>query len=169
MQKMSLTATGTPSSARRRTPDRDRGERRRGLRAPQVGAELVRRLLVGGEPLVGGEVARLDLAERLGDRQFARIAHACGEGTRKESAALSGAPASAVSRSRLGAGSSGRSHVLERDHVGRRLDALEIELAERLDVVEDPGELARHPLDLLVGQPQPREAGDVENLFAVDH
>ena len=49
--------------------------------------------------------------------------------------------------------------------MGGRLDALEVELGDPLDVLEDPGELAGHPLDLLVGEPQPREPGDVQHLF----
>jgi hypothetical protein len=36
-------------------------------------------------------------------------------------------------------------------------------------MVEHRRELARHRLELLLGEPQAREQGDVENLVAVDH
>ena len=51
---------------------------------------------------------------------------------------------------------------------GRR-DALEVELADRRDVREDAGQLARHALDLLVGELEPRESRDVADLVAIDH
>ena len=50
-----------------------------------------------------------------------------------------------------------------------RLDVVEVELADLLDVVEDRGQLAGHPLDLVVAQPQPRELGHVQHLLAIDH
>ena len=36
-------------------------------------------------------------------------------------------------------------------------------------MLEDPGQLARHPLDLLVGELEPREPRDVQDLLAIDH
>ena len=53
--------------------------------------------------------------------------------------------------------------------MGRRLDALEIELVHALDVLEDAGELAGHPFELILGQLEPCEPRDVEDLIAVDH
>ena len=98
-----------------------------------------------------------------------RVAHACGEGTRNESPVGSGAPASAGSRSRLGRRLVRPEHVLERLDVRGRLDPVEVELGDRLDVLEDPGELARHALDLVLVEAEPRKAGDVEDLVAIDH
>ncbi len=50
-----------------------------------------------------------------------------------------------------------------------RLDALEIELRDHLDVVEHPGELGSHALDLVLAEGESGEPGDVQNLFSVDH
>ena len=36
-------------------------------------------------------------------------------------------------------------------------------------MLEHAGQLARHPVDLLVAQLQPREARDVADLVAIDH
>jgi hypothetical protein len=49
------------------------------------------------------------------------------------------------------------------------LDALQVELLDLLDVVEDRRQLAGHALDLLVGEAQPRELGHVKDLVAADH
>src|SRR5205814_7787767 len=59
--------------------------------------------------------------------------------------------------------------VLDLDHVRRGRDTLEVELRDLLDVVEDARELARHPVDLVLGEAEAGEAGDVEDLIAVDH
>ena len=53
-------------------------------------------------------------------------------------------------------------HVLELDHVGGRLDVVEVELADPVDVLEDPRELAGHPLDLLLGEAEAGQPGDVQ-------
>jgi len=50
-----------------------------------------------------------------------------------------------------------------------RLDAVEVELADLLDVVEDLRELGRHPLDLSVIEAKAGETGDMEDLVAIDH
>jgi hypothetical protein len=50
-----------------------------------------------------------------------------------------------------------------------RFHTIEVELGDVLDVLEDPGELTRYPLHLVVGEFQAGEAGDVQNLLAVDH
>ncbi len=50
-----------------------------------------------------------------------------------------------------------------------RLDPVEVELADPVDVLEDPGQLADHRLDLRLVEAQAGEAGDVQNLIAVDH
>ena len=36
-------------------------------------------------------------------------------------------------------------------------------------MLEDPGELRRHPLDLVLVEAEPRKARDVEDLVAIDH
>src|SRR4051794_23179678 len=59
--------------------------------------------------------------------------------------------------------------VLELDDVRRRLDPIQVQLVHLLHVAEDLGQLARHPLELRLGEPQAREARDVEHLVAVDH
>jgi hypothetical protein len=50
-----------------------------------------------------------------------------------------------------------------------RLDPVEIERGDPLDVLEDPRQLAGHPLDLVVGQPKACQPSYVEDLLAVDH
>ena len=50
-----------------------------------------------------------------------------------------------------------------------RLDVVECELADSLDVPEDRRELARHPLGLLVVERQPRQLRDPLDLLAIDH
>src|SRR4051794_35003944 len=63
----------------------------------------------------------------------------------------------------------GTEDVLERDHVRGRLGALEVELADPLDALEDRAELGLHAIELLARQLETREPGDVEDLVAVDH
>ena len=154
------------------------GAARAGLGSPQVGVELVAggRLGVGVEVLVGGDLPRLDPPDRGRGAELdqlsrigAGLAHACGEGTRKAPSAGSGAFSSARSRGRLGSGVVGSQDVLELDHVGRRLDAVEVERGDRVDVLEDPEQLLGHPLDLVLGELEPREPGDVQDLLAIDH
>jgi hypothetical protein len=48
-----------------------------------------------------------------------------------------------------------------------RGNSLQVELADLLDVVKHVRELAPHPLELIVGQLEPGEPGDVQNLFAI--
>ena len=150
VQKMSLTATGIAAQR----PVRDLVAVAV-LAAPEVGVELVARrgLPPGLEVLLARELARGDLRRRLGDGQLEQLAiiSACGEGTRKAPSSGSGACASATSRGQLGRGSSGAQHVLELDHVRGRLDAVEVELGDPVDVLEDPRELAGHP-----SRPRPR-------------
>ena len=50
-----------------------------------------------------------------------------------------------------------------------RLDLVEVERGDPVDVLEDPRELAGHPLDLVLGELEPRQAGDVQDLLAIDH
>ena len=50
-----------------------------------------------------------------------------------------------------------------------RLHALEVELADLLDVIEHLRELDRHAVDLLVAQLEPGETGDVQDLGAIKH
>ena len=92
-----------------------------------------------------------------------------GSGPRSRRRATAGAASSIASRGHDGRGSSARSAFVDLDDVRRRRDALEVELADLLDVVEDAGELAAHPLDLLVGELEAREPRDVQDLVAIDH
>ena len=80
------------------------------------------------------------------------------------------APGTARRRDRgTGRGSSGRSALLDLDDVTRRRHVVQRELGQRVDVAEDRGQLAGHPVDLVVGQLEPREARDVEDFGALDH
>ena len=51
----------------------------------------------------------------------------------------------------------------------RRLNPVEIELADPLDVIQDRRELLPHPLELGFIEGEARETGDVDNLFALQH
>ncbi len=55
----------------------------------------------------------------------------------------------------------GAKHVLERQRMGRRWHVVEIKGFDVGRVPEDAGELASKVLDLVVGQRQAREFGDV--------
>ena len=55
------------------------------------------------------------------------------------------------------------------DHMRRGRHALEIELADGLDMVEHLGQLGRHPIDLFVVQLQPGQPGHMENLVTIEH
>ena len=60
--------------------------------------------------------------------------------------------------------------VLHLDDVRRRLDAGEVaELADLLDVVEHLGQLLAHALDLVLGELEAGEPGDVEHLVTAQH
>jgi hypothetical protein len=50
-----------------------------------------------------------------------------------------------------------------------RLNLVEVQLADPVDVLEDPGELARHRLYLLLGEGEARKPRNVQHLIAVDH
>ena len=96
---------------------------------------------------------------------------ACGLGTRKPPSCVGGRLGERdLASAGTGRGSSARSALLDLDDVRRRRHAVEVELGDlRVDVVEDRGQLAGHPLDLVVGELQAREARDVEDLGALDH
>jgi hypothetical protein len=49
------------------------------------------------------------------------------------------------------------------------LNLVEVESGDAIDVLQDPGQLSRHPLDVLVGQLEPRQLGDVQDPVAIDH
>src|SRR6202020_926156 len=55
------------------------------------------------------------------------------------------------------------------DDVRRRRDRVEVELADLADVVENRGELAGHPSDLVLVEAQAGQARDVQDFLAVDH
>ena len=65
-------------------------------------------------------------------------------------------------------GTSARS-ALRRRRRATSAHALEVELADLLDVVEHLRQLGGHALDLGVAQLQPREARDVQYLIAIEH
>lgn len=79
------------------------------------------------------------------------------------------APRPAPPRDRGRARLVGPQRVGDVDDVRGRLDALEVELRDALDVLEDVRELAGHALHLAVAELQAREAGDVQDLLAIDH
>ena len=93
-----------------------------------------------------------------------------GLGTRKPPIAASGAEARATSRGSDGARLVAAQRVLDRDDVRGRLDVGEVaELPDRLDVVEHLRELGAEALDLLLGELEARELGDVQDLVAIEH
>ena len=64
----------------------------------------------------------------------------------------------------------GAQRVLHLDHVRGRLDAGEVaELADLLDVVEHLAQLLAHALDLVLGELEAGEPGDVEHLVTAQH
>ena len=63
----------------------------------------------------------------------------------------------------------GSKDVLEGSNVRGGLSVVELEGLDGLDVLENVAELTGHPLDLLVGEPQPGQPRDVQYLVAVDH
>ena len=81
----------------------------------------------------------------------------------------SGACSSTTSRGRHGPRLVGAQRVGDLDDVRRRRDAVELELADLLDVLEDVGQLAGDLRDLLVAELQARQARDVQDLLTVDH
>jgi hypothetical protein len=58
--------------------------------------------------------------------------------------------------------------VLEREHGGRRSDRARVDLAEARDRIEHNGDLAGEALDLVVGEPDAREIGDVNDRLTID-
>jgi len=63
----------------------------------------------------------------------------------------------------------GAQDVLQLDHVRGRLDVVEVQLGDPVDVLENPRELARHPLDLLLGEAEAGQLRYVKYLLALDH
>ncbi len=59
--------------------------------------------------------------------------------------------------------------IYELDHVRGRLDVVELEGGDPLDVVEDARELSGHRLDLSLGKLEAREPRDMEDLLTIDH
>ena len=110
-------------------------------------------------------------ADRLGDGEAEQLgAHsACGEGARKAPSAGSGAGSSIASRGQLGRGSSGRRTFSSSTTCEVGSTPSRSSCRDPVDVVEDPGELAGHALDLLVAEPQPRQLRHVQDLCPVDH
>ena len=165
VQNRSLTATGSPRSGSPPLPLAP------GVGAPQVRVQLVagRGRRVGVEVLGRGELARLDPADRLRRGQLEDLAHACGDGTRKAPSAGSGRGLERPLARQARVGLVGPQDVLERDDVRGRLDALEVERGDPVDVLEDPRQRAAHRLDPGVVELEPGEPGDVDDLLAIDH
>ena len=63
----------------------------------------------------------------------------------------------------------GTQDVLQLDHVRGRLDVIEVQLGDPVDVLEDPRELARHALDLLLGEAEAGQLCHVQYLLSLDH
>jgi len=59
--------------------------------------------------------------------------------------------------------------VLQLDHVRGRFDIVEVQLGDPVDVLEDPRELARHPLDLPLGEAEAGQLRHVQYLLSLDH
>ena len=60
-------------------------------------------------------------------------------------------------------------HVLERDHLGRRPHAAGVDRLQLPDRLQDAVQLALHQVDLLVGETQPGQRGNVLDVLATDH
>ena len=170
VQKMSLTAIGTPASGGRRPAVGRRAARPTGRsRAPGRAARSARgrrRTARARDTLAARAAARSSRA-RGRARSVSLTARAWARGSRP--ARRPGAPSSTRSRGQLVARLVRPQHVLELDDVGGRLDSLEVELGDLLDVVEHARQLARHALDLVLAQAKPREPRDVQDLVAIDH
>ena len=79
--------------------------------------------------------------------------------------------AGGVARAPSSTGSDGRDDVLaqdvlELDRLGGRRDRVGVELGELGVLVEDVVELALEPRQLVVGQPEPGEVGDMGDVVA---
>ena len=166
VQKMSLTATGSAAQA---LAIRSAGAR---LGAPQVGVRARRRR----PPRRRRRSTRPTPSSPASIRPIASAAvsssssaHAWGDGTRKAPSAGSGAGSSARSRGRLGSGSSARQTFSSATtwEVGSTPSRSSAEI--RSTCSRMPESSRGHPLDLLLGELEPREPGDVENLVAIDH
>ena len=136
VQKMSLTATGTPASSPSPAAAPVLG-------APEVSVERVAggRLRVGVEVLVRRRSPDAIRSVAWATVELEQLAHAtpAGRGRGRRRRRGPGAGSSACSRGQARPRLVGAQHVLQLDHVGGRLDALEVELGDALDVLEDAG------------------------------
>ena len=89
-------------------------------------------------------------------------------GTRKRPSTASGAAASTSSRSRPGCDDVVAQHVAQRVRLRHRRDVVEVELVDVGEVVEHVAELGRRAGDLVVGQRQPGQPGDVDHVGGRD-
>ena len=171
VQKRSLTATGTPpSDALRSTVGR-----RDLARDPRERVELVgeRALAVGRPQLAGVDRAGAHALGGLGRGQLEQLAHAGAapglghaEPVRRGVGRARERDLARQRRPRL----VGAQRVLDRDDVRGRRDVVEVaELGDLLDVVEDARELPGHRRQLVLAQLEAGEAGDVQDLVAVQH
>ena len=60
-------------------------------------------------------------------------------------------------------------HVLERDHLRGRAHGAGVDLRQLADRLQDPAQLRDEPVDLLIGQAQAGQAGDVLDVGSADH
>ena len=145
------------------------------LDAPEVGVELV---AGGGRGVQASKYSpvetrrRRSLAAASATRQVEQLGShprpaARGRGRRRS--AGSGAAAEHHLAGPALARLVGAQDVLQLDDVRGRLDLVEVERGDPVDVLEDPGELAGHPLDLLLGEAEPGQLRDVQYLFSLDH
>jgi hypothetical protein len=63
----------------------------------------------------------------------------------------------------------GAQNVLQLYHVRGRLDPVEVQSGNSVDVLEDARELAGHPLDLILGEAEAGQLRNVQYLLSLDH
>ena len=145
-------------------PIRHPGERVQlvGRRARSVGLEQLGRVdLTGAHAfgrLRGGQLdqARVTIAARARNPEAA------------VDAARGRLPGSrSAGKARLGSSAAERAGDV--DHVRCRRHAVQVELADLLDVIEHLGELGGHPLDIVIAQLEPGQTGDVKDLRTIKH
>lgn len=63
----------------------------------------------------------------------------------------------------------GAKDILEGHHMGSWFHSLDVDLGQLVHVVKDRGQLPGEGVYFVFTQPQPREAGDMQDLFALNH
>ena len=151
-----------PAPLRRRRAGR-RGPPRRPRRSVQVRLRSARPS-VG---LTGGRAAAA-MPRRAGRAGSAHCSSPRIRGTLNRCCSASGAPDSACSAVRPGTTTSVAEHVGQRQRVGGGRDVVAGHRADRGDRLQDHAELRRQVVELVVGQVDPGEVGQVGDLVAGD-